>query len=101
MVPDLTLATFRTTLGFIATQPTGELFQLFFTPAEIAGELASFHSIEDLGSAEINARYFRGLADQLVIRRRARTAALRVAVALPSPFFLWLETDSFHVTYSL
>ncbi|MGA7313760.1 MAG: class I SAM-dependent methyltransferase [Silvibacterium sp.] len=104
VVPYLTLAAFRTTLGFIASQPTGsgvtldygqprgalpflerlahdslasrvqlagEPFQLFFTPAEIAGELASFHSIEDLGLDEINARYFPGRADQLAIRGRA------------------------------
>ena len=36
----------------------GEPFQLFFTPAEIAAELTDFHSLEDLDSSEINARYF-------------------------------------------
>lgn len=43
----------------------GEPFQLFFTPQEIAAELAAFHSIEDLGSTEINARYFTDRADSL------------------------------------
>ena len=104
VVPYLTLAAFRTTLGFIAEQPegsgvtldygqprdalpfverlahdslalrvqlAGEPFQLFFTPAEIAAEFAGFGSIEDLGSAEINARYFRGRADQLAVRGAA------------------------------
>ena len=104
VVPYLTLAAFRATLGFIAEQPegsgvtldygqprdalpfverlahdslalrvqlAGEPFQLFFTPAEIAAEFAGFGSIEDLGSAEINARYFRGRADQLAVRGAA------------------------------
>src|SRR5271156_2216596 len=104
VVPYLTLAAFRTTLGFIAEQPegsgvtldygqprealpflerlahdslasrvqrAGEPFQLFFTPAEIAGEFAGFRSLEDLGSAEINARYFRGRSDQLAVRGAA------------------------------
>jgi methyltransferase (TIGR00027 family) len=39
-------------------QLAGEPFQLFFTPAEIAAQFASFYSIEDLDSNEINARYF-------------------------------------------
>jgi methyltransferase (TIGR00027 family) len=39
-------------------QRAGEPFQLFFSPEEIAGELAAFARIEDLGSAELNARYF-------------------------------------------
>jgi hypothetical protein len=40
-------------------QSIGEPFQLFFTPAEIAAELTAFQAVEDLGQAEINARYFR------------------------------------------
>ena len=52
-------------------QLAGEPFQLFFTPAGIAAELASFHSLEDLGSAEINARYFQGRTDQLAVRGKA------------------------------
>jgi methyltransferase (TIGR00027 family) len=36
----------------------GEPFQLFFTPAEIAQELAGFTRLEDLGTPELNARYF-------------------------------------------
>jgi methyltransferase (TIGR00027 family) len=46
-------------------QLAGEPFQLFFTPAEIAAELTAFRSLEDLGSAEINARYFTGRTDNL------------------------------------
>jgi len=46
-------------------QLAGESFQLFFTPAEIAAELAAFHDIEDLGSAELNARYFADRSDGL------------------------------------
>jgi len=52
-------------------QLAGEPFQLFFTPKEIAGELAAFHGIEDLGSKEINARYFVGRADSLKLRGSA------------------------------
>jgi methyltransferase (TIGR00027 family) len=36
----------------------GEPFRLFFTPREIAAELAAFYDLEDLGSPEINALYF-------------------------------------------
>jgi methyltransferase (TIGR00027 family) len=47
----------------------GEPFQLFFTPTEIAAELVSngtaFRSLEDIGSAEINARYFANRTDNL------------------------------------
>src|SRR5271170_5528793 len=104
VVPYLTLAAFRATLGFIAEQPegsgvtldygqprealpflerlahdslasrvqrAGEPFQLFFTPAEIAAEFAGFRSLEDLGSAEINARYFRDRTDRLAVRGAA------------------------------
>jgi methyltransferase (TIGR00027 family) len=46
-------------------QLAGEPFQLFFTPAEIAAELTAFRTREDLGSAEINARYFTGRTDNL------------------------------------
>jgi hypothetical protein len=43
----------------------GEPFQLFFTPAEIAAELGAFRRLEDLGSSEINARYFTNRSDSL------------------------------------
>lgn len=43
----------------------GEPFQLFFTPKEIATELAAFRDLEDLGALEINAHYFAHRADQL------------------------------------
>jgi methyltransferase (TIGR00027 family) len=98
VVPYLTLAAFRETVGFIAARPlgsgvvfdyrqprsilppveqlehdslcarlklAGESFQLFFTPLELASKLQSFQSIEDLGTAELNARYFAGRSDSL------------------------------------
>lgn len=43
----------------------GEPFRIFFTPAEIAAELGRFRRIEDLGSSEMNARYFKNRADGL------------------------------------
>jgi methyltransferase (TIGR00027 family) len=49
-------------------QMAGEPFQLFFRPEEVAAELSAFHTLEDLGSAEINARYFSGRGDQLAVR---------------------------------
>jgi methyltransferase (TIGR00027 family) len=39
-------------------QQAGEPFQLFFTPTEIANEFAAFSRLEDLGTPELNARYF-------------------------------------------
>ena len=52
-------------------EKAGEPFQLFFTPSEIAAELSHFHTVEDLGAAEINARYFSGRSDQLKMRGAA------------------------------
>jgi methyltransferase (TIGR00027 family) len=52
-------------------EKAGEPFRLFFTPAEIATEFSRFHSLEDLGAPEINARYFSGRADQLAVRGTA------------------------------
>ena len=52
-------------------EKAGEPFRLFFTPAEIAAEFSRFHSLEDLGAAEINARYFSGRTDQLAVRGTA------------------------------
>lgn len=46
-------------------QLAGEPFQLFFTPPEMAAELTSFQAIEDLGSNELNARYFQNRKDNL------------------------------------
>jgi methyltransferase (TIGR00027 family) len=46
-------------------QQSGEPFQLFFTPPEIASELANFYNLEDLGSPEINSRYFANRSDSL------------------------------------
>jgi methyltransferase (TIGR00027 family) len=48
-------------------QLAGEAFQLFFTPADVAAELAAFREIEDMGSAEINARYFAARSDSLKV----------------------------------
>lgn len=52
-------------------QLAGEPFQLFFTPAEIAAEFNAFRNIEDLGSPEINARYFAHRSDALRLRGSA------------------------------
>jgi methyltransferase (TIGR00027 family) len=60
-------------------QLAGEAFRLFFTPAEIAAELPALHQIEDIGSAEINARYF---AD--------RTDGLKVLGSAPRLVSAWL-----------
>jgi methyltransferase (TIGR00027 family) len=49
-------------------QLAGEPFQLFFTPTEAAAELDAFHTLEDLGSSEINAHYFANRTDQLKAR---------------------------------
>jgi hypothetical protein len=46
-------------------QLAGEPFRIFFTPSEMAAELAAFHGIEDLGSTELNARYFANRKDKL------------------------------------
>jgi len=45
----------------------GEAFQLFFTSAQVAAELPNFCDLEDLGSAEINERYFANRRDDLRI----------------------------------
>ena len=52
-------------------EKAGEPFRLFFTPADIAAEFSRFHSLEDLGAPEINARYFSGRSDQLAVRGTA------------------------------
>jgi methyltransferase (TIGR00027 family) len=52
-------------------EKAGEPFRLFFTPAGIAAEFSPFHTLEDLGAAEINARYFHGRSDQLAMRGTA------------------------------
>lgn len=49
----------------------GEPFQLFFTPEEMANELSAFREIEDLGTSEINHRYFAGRSDSLWLRGTA------------------------------
>jgi methyltransferase (TIGR00027 family) len=52
-------------------EKAGEPFRLFFTPPEIAGELSRFRGVEDVGAAEINARYFSGRSDELKMRGTA------------------------------
>jgi methyltransferase (TIGR00027 family) len=52
-------------------QLAGEPFQLFFTPSEIAAELTAFRDLEDIGSSEINARYFANRTDDLKLRGSA------------------------------
>ncbi len=52
-------------------EKAGEPFQLFFTPDAMATELSRFRSIEDIGAAGINARYFDGRTDQLALRGTA------------------------------
>lgn len=98
VVPYLTLAAFRATVRWIASQApgsglvfdyaqpraalppleqlafdslasrvqlAGEAFQLFFTPKQIAVELAEFYDLEDLGTPELNERYCNDRTDKL------------------------------------
>ncbi|MFT4113178.1 class I SAM-dependent methyltransferase [Silvibacterium sp.] len=46
----------------------GEPFQLFFLPEDLAEELGAFSRIEDVGSAELNGRYFAYRSDGLKMR---------------------------------
>jgi methyltransferase (TIGR00027 family) len=50
----------------------GEPFTTFFEPGDLAGRLnaAGLRVVEDLGRDEINARYFSGRTDGLVLRGR-------------------------------
>jgi methyltransferase (TIGR00027 family) len=59
----------------------GEPFQLFFTPQEIAAELSAFRMIEDLGSREINARYFPDSTPEHTAQLQTRGAAARLLSA--------------------
>jgi methyltransferase (TIGR00027 family) len=51
----------------------GEPFQLFFTPSQLAEELdwLEMHVVEDLGCADLTARYLAGRPDGLLLRGRA------------------------------
>ncbi len=62
-------------------QRAGEPFQLFFTPEEIAHELAAFSRIEDLGSPELNARYFPDAPANRHPRLRVLDTAARLLTA--------------------
>jgi len=55
----------------------GEPFQLFFTPEDMQWELRAFHDIEDIGTDELNARYFADRTDSL----RAMGAGGRIVSA--------------------
>jgi methyltransferase (TIGR00027 family) len=60
----------------------GEPFQLFFEPRDLVSELerTGFRHIEDLGPAELNARYFHGRSDDLrVIGGLGRLLSAQVA----------------------
>ena len=46
-------------------QQAGESFQLFFTPRQVAVELAHFFDLQDLGTHELNEQYFGGRSDKL------------------------------------
>ncbi|GGH17039.1 class I SAM-dependent methyltransferase [Silvibacterium dinghuense] len=46
----------------------GEPFQLFFLPEELKQELHAFAQLEDVGSSELNARYFADRQDELRMR---------------------------------
>jgi methyltransferase (TIGR00027 family) len=48
----------------------GEPFQLFFTPEEMAAELAAFREIEDVGTQVISARYLANRVDGLSLAGR-------------------------------
>lgn len=52
-------------------QHAGEPFRIFFTPKQMAAELAGFREVEDLGLTEINARYFQGRNDRLGLKGSA------------------------------
>jgi methyltransferase (TIGR00027 family) len=49
----------------------GEPFQLFFTPGEMAAQLTAFRVVEDLDSAQLNARYFANRTDHLNLDGRS------------------------------
>lgn len=52
-------------------QEIGEPFQLFFTEAEMAAELTAFQVLEDVSSAELDARYFGRRTDRLRLAGRS------------------------------
>ena len=57
----------------------GEPWQSFFAPQALGGELATlgFRHIEDLGAAELNARFFRNRSDRLRVAGPARVMSAR------------------------
>jgi methyltransferase (TIGR00027 family) len=59
----------------------GEPFQLFFDPAALVTDLArlGFSEIEDLGSGQINARYFSGRSDGLSVSGGGHLLSARVS----------------------
>jgi len=57
----------------------GEPWTLFFDPAELAGSLRGlgFGEVIDIGSEEINSRYFAGRSDGLEVGSAGRLAIAR------------------------
>jgi methyltransferase (TIGR00027 family) len=49
----------------------GEPFRLFFLPGEMAAELQTFRTLEDIGASEINACYFANRTDPLKLLTNA------------------------------
>jgi methyltransferase (TIGR00027 family) len=60
----------------------GEPFQLFFTPEQLAEELdwLEMRVVEDLGSAEITARFFAGRNDGLLLRGKGGRMCVAASV---------------------
>lgn len=50
---------------------SGEDFKLFFTPAQVAAELEPFRNREDVGTEELNTRYFANRGDSLRLQGEA------------------------------
>jgi O-methyltransferase involved in polyketide biosynthesis len=49
-------------------QAAGEPFQLYLTPSDVAAALSAFSHLEDLGTPELNARYFAHRTDHLAMQ---------------------------------
>jgi methyltransferase (TIGR00027 family) len=60
----------------------GEPFQLFFTPKQLAAELAALgmRVVEDLGSAELTERFFAGRTDGLLLRGKGGRMCVAASV---------------------
>ena len=71
VTPELLTTAEKFVLDFLSNRvaAAGEPFQLFFDPLQLAERLkrAGFQEVEDLGSDEINRRYFDGRSDGLQV----------------------------------